>query len=285
MFLRYNTRHKDGKEHRYWSVVENRRLRTGHATQRTVLYLGEVNDTQQAAWRKSLEVINETNQATEQVCLYPEDREIPPEVLNGLRIKLSELTLQRPRVFGDCWLGCRLWDELQLETFWRSRLPDGKAEVPWFKVLELLTVRQLVAPGSKWHLHRRWFLSSAMDQLLEEDFAVAAKNRLRDSVEVKLLSQGREAKRTPAGGMAVADPYSGVASSSNPKRASSRSARRWLGSVSWLAAELSLAVEEKADRFGFAPCSMIDSDDGAAADAKPDSFGCAISSTPKGNSL
>ena len=80
---------------------------------------------------------NETNQATEQVCLFPEGPDIPPEVLNGLRIKLSELTLQRPRVFGDCWLGCRLWDELQLETFWRSRLPDGRAEVPWFKVLEL----------------------------------------------------------------------------------------------------------------------------------------------------
>jgi len=183
MFLRYNTRKKDGKEHRYWSVVENRRLRVGHTTQRTVLYLGEVNDTQQAAWRKSLDVINETNQAAEQVCLFPEDREIPPDVLNGLHIKLSELTLQRPRVFGDCWLGCRLWDELQLETFWRPRLPEGKAEVPWFKVLELLTVRQLVAPGSKWHLHRRWFLSSAMDQLLEEDFAVAAKNRLYECLD------------------------------------------------------------------------------------------------------
>jgi hypothetical protein len=178
MFLRYNTRKKDGKDHRYWSVVENRRLRAGQTTQRTVLYLGEINDTQQAAWRKSLEVVNETNQLTEQVCLFPEDREIPPEVLNGRQIKLAELTLQRPRVFGDCWLGCRLWDELALGPFWRQRLPAGKARVPWFKVLELLTVRQLVAPGSKWHLHRRWFLASAMDQLLEEDFAVAAKNRL-----------------------------------------------------------------------------------------------------------
>ena len=183
MFLRYNTRKKDGKVHRYWSVVENRRLRAGQTTQRTVLYLGEINDTQQAAWRKSLEVINETNQLTEQVCLFPQDREIPPEVLNGLQIKLSELTLQRPRVFGDCWLGCRLWDELELGPFWRQRLPEGKARVPWFKVLELLTVRQLVAPGSKWHLHRRWFLASAMDQLLEEDFAVAAKNRLYECLD------------------------------------------------------------------------------------------------------
>jgi hypothetical protein len=181
--LRYNTRKKDGKAHRYWSVVENRRLRAGHTTQRIVLYLGEINDTQQAAWRKSLEVLNEATQRTEQICLFPEDRDIPPDVLNGLQVKLSELTLQHPRVFGDCWLACRLWDELHLGPFWRERLPEGKAQVPWFKVLELLTVRQLVAPGSKGHLHRHWFLASAMDQLLEEDFAVAAKNRLYECLD------------------------------------------------------------------------------------------------------
>jgi hypothetical protein len=183
MFLRYNTRQKDGKVHRYWSVVENRRVRAGHTTQRTVLYLGEINDTQQAAWHKSLDVLNEATQRIEQICLFPEDRDIPPEVLNGLQVKLSELTLQHPRVFGDCWLACRLWDELHLGAFWRQRLPDGKAEVSWGKVLELLTVRQLVAPGSKWHLHRHWFLTSAMDQLLEEDFAVAAKNRLYECLD------------------------------------------------------------------------------------------------------
>ena len=183
MFLRYNTRKKDGKAHRYFSVVENVRLRSGHTTQRTVLYLGEINDTQQAAWRKNLEVVNEIEQVTEQICLFPEDRDIPADVLNGLKVKLSELTLQRPRVFGDCWLGCRLWDELELGPFWRQRLSNGKAQVPWFKVLELLSVRQLVSPGSKWHLHRRWFLSSAMDQLLEEDFAVAAKNRLYECLD------------------------------------------------------------------------------------------------------
>jgi hypothetical protein len=183
VFLRYNTRKKDGKVHRYFSVVENRRLRTGLTTQRTVLYLGEINDTQHAAWCKSLEALDEATQLTEQICLFPEDRQIPPEVLNGLQVKLSELTLQRPRVFGDCWLACRLWDELRLEEFWRERLSDGKAAVPWFKVLELLAIRQWVAPGSKWHLHRHWFLSSAMDQLLDEDFAVAAKNRLYECLD------------------------------------------------------------------------------------------------------
>jgi transposase len=183
MFLRANIRKKDGKEHRYWSVVENRRLRLGQTTQRTVLYLGEINDSQQAAWRKTLDVINECGPGPEQVCLFPADRPIPPEVVNGLQLKLSEMRLERPRAFGDCWLGSRLWDELQLGGFWQERLPAGKEQVPWFKVLELLTVRPLVAPGSKWHLHRRWFLSSAMDQLLEEDFALAAKNRLYECLD------------------------------------------------------------------------------------------------------
>ena len=78
MFLRFNTRKKDGKEHRYWSIVENRRLRTDRVTQRTVFYLGEINDTQQAAWRKQLEAFDETTQRSEQIALFPEDREIPP---------------------------------------------------------------------------------------------------------------------------------------------------------------------------------------------------------------
>jgi hypothetical protein len=183
MFLRFNTRKKDGKTHRYWSVVENRRLHAGHTTQRTVLYLGEIHDAQQAAWRKSLDALNETTRLTEQICLFPDDRPLPPDQLHGLQVKLSELTLQHPRAFGDCWLACRLWDELQLDVFWRERLPDGKAAVPWYKVLELLAVRQLIAPGSKWHLHRHWFLTSAMDQLLDEDFAVAAKNRLYECLD------------------------------------------------------------------------------------------------------
>jgi hypothetical protein len=144
MFLRPNTRKKDGKLHRYWSVVENRRLRAGHTTQRTVLYLGEINDPQPGAWRKSLDALNEATQLTEPIGRFPEDRDLPSDVLNGLPVKLSELTRQRPRVFGDCWLACRLWDELQLGPFWRERLPDGQAQVPWFKVLELLTVRPLV---------------------------------------------------------------------------------------------------------------------------------------------
>src|SRR5208283_4816640 len=59
MFLRSTIRGKDGKEHRYWSIVENRRLRDGRVVQRAVLYLGEINSSQESAWRRSIEVLDE----------------------------------------------------------------------------------------------------------------------------------------------------------------------------------------------------------------------------------
>ena len=53
MFLRYTTRKKNGKEHRYYSLVENKRVAGGHVVQRHALYLGEINVCQQEAWRKT----------------------------------------------------------------------------------------------------------------------------------------------------------------------------------------------------------------------------------------
>ncbi len=178
MFLRSNNRKKDGKDHRYFSVVENRRLSSGQTVQRTVLYLGEINDQQQAAWRKSLEVFDESRQRYTTLSLFPEDRPLPADAVDGLQVKLSGLELRRPRVFGSCWLGCELWRQLGLEEFWRARWPEGGEAVSWEKVLRLLVVNRLLAPGSEFHLHRQWFLSSAMDELLGEDFAVADKDRL-----------------------------------------------------------------------------------------------------------
>ena len=88
------------------------------------------------------------------------------------------MQLRRPRSFGDCWLGCWLWDKLQLSSFWNMRLVADRGEVPWAKVLQLLVVNRLIDPGSELRIHRQWFLRSAMDELLEVDFAVAGKDRL-----------------------------------------------------------------------------------------------------------
>ncbi len=178
MFLRSKKRRKDGKTHRYFSVVETRRVRTGRVVQRQVLFLGEINDRQQAAWRQTLEVFDEAEQRAATLSLFPEDREIPADALDGVQVKVAEMELRRPRAFGNYWLGCELWRQLGLSENWEERLGKGREEVPWAKVLELLVVSRLVSPGSEFRLHRQGFDQSAMGDLLGTSFAVAEKDRL-----------------------------------------------------------------------------------------------------------
>ena len=191
MFLRSTLRKKYGKTHRYFSVVENRRLSSGQVAQRTVLYLGEINDQQQLAWRKSIEVFDEEQGESQQISLFPDDRPIPEDAVDSLQVKLSGLELRRPRVFGNCWLASELWHELGLAEFWGARLDSGREGVSWAKVLELLVVNRLIAPGSEFRLHREWFLASAMDELLGVDFAVAEKDRLYRCLD-RLLEHRQE---------------------------------------------------------------------------------------------
>jgi transposase len=178
MFLRSNNRKKDGKDHRYFSIVENHRTASDKTVQRTVLYLGEINDEQQAAWRKTLSVFDEEQQEYANLSLFPDDREIPADAVDSLQVKLSGLELRRPRLFGSCWLACELWQQLGLYEFWDARLAGSREDVPWEKVLQLLVVNRLLDPGSEFRVHRHWYLTTAMDALLGTDFAVAEKDRL-----------------------------------------------------------------------------------------------------------
>ena len=73
MYLRTKIRKKDGKEHRYFSVVESQRVSDGRVVQRHVLYLGEINSSQELAWHKSIEVLDESSQEARTLALFPED--------------------------------------------------------------------------------------------------------------------------------------------------------------------------------------------------------------------
>ena len=175
MFLRCNRRLKDGKRHDYWSVVENRRLADGRVVQRQVLYLGEINASQREAWRKTIEVQDEGRRR--QVALFPAGS-MPEDDVNAVGVRLNELRLERPRQWGACWLSCMLWQQLELDSFWRTRLPPSREGTPWLQVLQTLVAYRLIDPGSEWRLHRHWFDASAMADLLNADFALAEKNTL-----------------------------------------------------------------------------------------------------------
>ena len=179
MFLRCKVRRKDGKQHRYWSVVENTRVAGGRVVQRHVLYLGEINDTQELAWRRSIEVLEDGGARPRTLSLFPEDR------VEGLLadasvvgVRLSELRLRRPRQWGACWLALMLWRELQLDQFWAKRLGVSRKGTHWDQVLLVLVAYRLLAPGSEWRLHREWFQRSALADLLGEDAGLAEIHKL-----------------------------------------------------------------------------------------------------------
>jgi transposase len=178
MFLRAKRRFKDGKEHRYWSIVENQRTADNRIVQRQVLYLGEINDGQQASWCKTIDVIQGNKAQSRQVALFPSDRPAPELACEVVQIRLNELQLHRPRQWGACWLACHLWTLLGLDDFWSSRLPNNHGKTRWVNVLKNLVTYRVISPGSEWRLHREWYHRSAMADLLGEDAGLVQKDKL-----------------------------------------------------------------------------------------------------------
>src|ERR1700686_1186316 len=174
MFLRCKVRRKDGKQHRYWSVVENTRVAGGRVVQRHVLYLGEINDTQELAWRRSIEVLEGGAAQPRTLSLFPEDRW---EGLLGdgsiVGVKLSELQLRRPRPWAAWWRAVSVGRRLQLFQCWGKRLGPSRKGTRWDQVLFVLVAYRLLAPGSEWRLHREWFQRSALADLLGGDAGLA----------------------------------------------------------------------------------------------------------------
>jgi hypothetical protein len=190
VYLRAKKRFKDGKEHRYWSIVESCRNRDGRVVQRQVLYLGEINDSQKSAWCRSIEVLQEDSSAT-QMALFPMDREAPSLDCDVVQVKLNELQLRDPRQWGACWLGLTLWDVLELDRFWQPRLPSSRQGTRWLDVLKTQVCYQLIDPGSEWRLHRHWYEHSAMRDLLASPMRVLQDDMLYRCLD-KLVVYKRE---------------------------------------------------------------------------------------------
>ena len=178
MFLREKTRTKDGKTHRYWSVVENRRVSGGRVVQRQVLYLGELNDNQRAGWIRTIEAIWGEKPTARQLALFPDDREaLPIADYETVKVRLDKIELRRPREWGASWLGLYVWDMLELDTFWRSRLPSSRKGTSWLNMLKALVCYRLIDPGSEFRFHREWYVRSAIGNLLGEDYSLAQKDK------------------------------------------------------------------------------------------------------------
>lgn len=178
LFLKCHPRVKDGKEHRYWSICENRRTQEGRRFQRQVISLGEINDSQKANWIKQIKVFDTAHDAPRTLALFPEDRLGPSEVAPAVQIRLSEFEICRPRPWGACWLALWLWNLLKLDEFWTQRLEPSREGTQWQLILKALSVYRWIDPGSEWRLHRQWFDSTALSGLLGPEFQLGCKENL-----------------------------------------------------------------------------------------------------------
>ena len=183
MFLRSTLRKKNGKEHEYFSIVENKRVAAGKVVQRHVLYLGEINSTQQAAWRKTIEIFTDGQVQPQTVALFPEDRAAAISGEEIVRLRLQDLRLERPRQWGACWLTTQLYEKLELERFWAEKLPSNRKGTRWDLVLQTLVTYRLLDPGSEWKLHRQWFEATAMADLLGADFGLVESHKLYECLD------------------------------------------------------------------------------------------------------
>ena len=163
MFLRQQERVKDGKQHRYWSLVETVRTADG-PRQHTLCYLGELNSSTQARWQKTVEVFNEHGEST-QLKLFSSAAEVPDDA-NVARVLVKKVRVERTRRFGDCYLGLELWKRLGLDEFWARHLDGDGADVPWSRVAAVLAINRLCAPGSELAVEQHWYPSTALEDLL-----------------------------------------------------------------------------------------------------------------------
>ena len=164
MFLRVHQRTKDGKDHRYWSLVETMRTPDG-PRQRTLCYLGELNSSAQARWLKTIEVFNEQGEK-QQLKLFPAQVEAPADDPQVARVLLNKVRLERTRQFGSCWLGLELWKRLEFDQFFEGLVDEEGTDVAWSRVAAVLAINRLCAPGSELAIEQRWYPSTALDDLL-----------------------------------------------------------------------------------------------------------------------
>jgi len=187
MYLKCNRRFKDGKEHRYWSVVESRRCGGGQVVQRPVLYLGEINDSERESWCHTIEAFDPQRERTLPLALFPADRPVPAHAAGfGVQVQLDQMEVHRPRQWGACWLACQLYEQIGLDRFWAQRLSDSRQGTCWRDILQTLVCYRLIDPGSEWRLHRLWFEQSAMGDLLGRDVALVEKNALYRTLDMLL---------------------------------------------------------------------------------------------------
>jgi transposase len=165
MFLRRCERHKNGKRHTYWALVES--YRTGRGSrQRVVAYLGGLSGGQKSGWAQLGRTLAGKRKRPPQPSLFEPPRHDDPTDEEPVRIDLKRVRFERLRDFGDVWMAWGLWRLLELDVLLQRLLSEGREDVPWAQVAAILTLARFCEPSSELHIEETWYRRTALEDLL-----------------------------------------------------------------------------------------------------------------------
>src|SRR5271166_5510734 len=169
MYLRHTIRKRDGKVHRYWTLV--RSVRVGRRViQQTVAHLGELDERGRIEARA---LARRLLGAPEEASLFNDgsDHLTAP-------VRLKSVRIERSRQFGDVYLALCLWRGVGLEELCRRLLPMGQERVAWAKMAAVLVTARLCEPSSELHIAEDWYRRTALCDLLQLGNEEVNKDRL-----------------------------------------------------------------------------------------------------------
>jgi transposase len=169
MYLRHKIRKKDGKVHRYWSLV--RSVRVGRRViQQTVAHLGELDERGRI----------EARALARHLIGVPEQAQLFDDGTAGetAAVRLKSLRIERSRQFGDVYLALALWRGVGLEELCERLLPAGQERVSWAKMAAVLVTARFCEPSSELHIAEDWYRRTALCDLLQLGDEEVNKDRL-----------------------------------------------------------------------------------------------------------
>ena len=182
MYLRHTTRKKDGKVHRYWSLVRSVRV-GGRVIQQTVTHLGELDEHGRVEARS---LARHLIGAPEQAQLFDDggrDLAVP--------VRLKGIRIERSRRFGDVYLALALWRGMGLEAVCERLLAAGQERIAWSKMAAILVAARFCEPSSELHIAEDWYRRTALCDLLQLGDEAGKPSKLTTSAIHTCLQSGR----------------------------------------------------------------------------------------------
>ncbi len=167
MFLRRLQQTRRGQTYTYFSLVETMRTSSGAVRQRTVCYLGRLDNLRPPDW---LRVAARLPDPAWLPRLQEEVGYVPPTPGTGsvltVEVLPTSISWRLPRQFGDVYVALRAWQYLGLDRLLQRLLGTVATRVPMAHVAALIAVNRLVDPRSERGIYH-WLPGTALPQLLD----------------------------------------------------------------------------------------------------------------------